>query len=124
NGIAERKNQTLIEAARTMLAGTGPTWLFDIDSLTSSAQSKEHDDKTKKEDKRKNPVRSVTRYRDLNAQFEDGSENSSNEVNTASSIVPTIRQNSLNSTNTFSAAGPSNTAVSPTYGETSDIDAS
>nr|GEV17657.1 putative ribonuclease H-like domain-containing protein [Tanacetum cinerariifolium] len=72
NGIAERKNRTLIEAARTMLAdsllpipfwaeavntacyvqnrvlvtkphnktpyellhGTGPTWLFDIDSLT------------------------------------------------------------------------------------------
>nr|GEV51438.1 putative ribonuclease H-like domain-containing protein [Tanacetum cinerariifolium] len=74
NGIAERKNRTLIEAARTMLAdlllpipfckdfrvfnsrtrivqetlhvnflknkpnvaGSGPTWLFDIDSLTRS----------------------------------------------------------------------------------------
>nr|GEZ63146.1 putative ribonuclease H-like domain-containing protein [Tanacetum cinerariifolium] len=50
NGIAERKNRTLIEAARTMLADlllpipfsaeavnttcSGPTWLFDIDSLT------------------------------------------------------------------------------------------
>nr|GFC43038.1 putative ribonuclease H-like domain-containing protein [Tanacetum cinerariifolium] len=66
NGIAERKNKTLIKAARTMLAdsllpipfwakavntacytlhvnflenkpnlaGSGPTWLFDIDSLT------------------------------------------------------------------------------------------
>ncbi|GJY04358.1 putative ribonuclease H-like domain-containing protein [Tanacetum coccineum] len=58
NGVAERKNRTLIEAARTMLAdsllpttfwaeainttcyiknfGRGPEWLFDIDSLTKS----------------------------------------------------------------------------------------
>nr|GEZ59761.1 retrovirus-related Pol polyprotein from transposon TNT 1-94 [Tanacetum cinerariifolium] len=55
------------------------------------AQSKEQDDKTKKEAKGK---------------------------------IPTIRQNSLNITNTFSAAGLSNTAVSPTYGKTSDIDTS
>nr|GEX32982.1 uncharacterized mitochondrial protein AtMg00810-like [Tanacetum cinerariifolium] len=50
NGIAERKNRTLNEATRTMLADsllpilfwaeavntscTGPSWLFDIDSLT------------------------------------------------------------------------------------------
>nr|GEX75010.1 putative ribonuclease H-like domain-containing protein [Tanacetum cinerariifolium] len=138
NGIAERKNQTLIEATKTMLetlhvnflenkpntAGIGPTWLFDIDRLTrtmnyqpvhagnqtnsgaedapfdgkehdfdvqkpkskvilspsSSAQSKEQDDKTKKEAQGKSPVESVT------------------------STVPTAGQNSLNSTNTFSAA--------------------
>nr|GEW36302.1 retrovirus-related Pol polyprotein from transposon TNT 1-94 [Tanacetum cinerariifolium] len=51
NGIADRKNRTLIEAARTMLAdlllpipfwaehnvaGSGPTWLFDIDTLTKT----------------------------------------------------------------------------------------
>nr|GEY54749.1 hypothetical protein [Tanacetum cinerariifolium] len=47
-----------------------------------------------------------------------------NEVTTASSTVPIVRQNSFNRTNTFSAAGPSNTAVSPTYGQTFDIDAS
>nr|GEY32969.1 hypothetical protein [Tanacetum cinerariifolium] len=64
------------------------------------------------------------RYKDLNAEFQDCSKNSSNEVNAASSTVPTVGQNSLNSTNTFSAAGPSNTAVSPTYGKTFDIDAS
>nr|GFA50413.1 putative ribonuclease H-like domain-containing protein [Tanacetum cinerariifolium] len=55
---------------------------------------------------------------------QDCSKNSSNEVNAASSIVPTVGKNSLNSTNTFSAAGPSNTAVSLTYGKNSDIDAS
>nr|GEU99688.1 hypothetical protein [Tanacetum cinerariifolium] len=238
NGIAERKNRTLIEAARTMMAdsvlpipfrarqltllamskigckfqgkvderffvgysvcskafrvfksrtciiqetlhvnylenkpnvaGTGPTWLFDIDSLTktmnyqpvhagnqtnsgaedaafdgkehdfdvkkpeskvilspnSSSQSKEQDDKTIKEAKGKSPVESVTGYRDLNAEFQDCSENSSNEVTTASSTVPTVGQNSFNNTNTFSAVGPSNTTVSPTYGQTVDIDAS
>nr|GEV87777.1 putative ribonuclease H-like domain-containing protein [Tanacetum cinerariifolium] len=61
NGVAERRNMTLIEAARTMLAdaklpvtfwaevvntacyvqnkvlkGAGPNWLFDIDTLTNS----------------------------------------------------------------------------------------
>nr|GEX23983.1 ribonuclease H-like domain-containing protein [Tanacetum cinerariifolium] len=54
NGVAERKNRTLIEAARTItkkveeklhvnflknkpnVTGSGPGWLFDIDSLTNS----------------------------------------------------------------------------------------
>ncbi|GKA40279.1 putative ribonuclease H-like domain-containing protein [Tanacetum coccineum] len=65
NGVAERKNRTLIEAARTMLvdsklpttfelsseyclaientpniAGSGPNWLFDIDTLTKSMNYK------------------------------------------------------------------------------------
>nr|GFB16127.1 hypothetical protein [Tanacetum cinerariifolium] len=105
---------------------------FDVKKLesqvilfpSSNAQSKEQDDQTKKEAKGKSPVESVTGYRDLNAEFQDCSKNNSNEVTTASSIVPTVGKNSLNSTNTFSAAGPSNTAVIPTYGKTSDIDAS
>ncbi|GKA78038.1 putative ribonuclease H-like domain-containing protein [Tanacetum coccineum] len=43
NGVAERRNKTLIEAARTMfledkpiIAGDGSKWLFDIDVLTKS----------------------------------------------------------------------------------------
>nr|GFA37783.1 retrotransposon protein, putative, Ty1-copia subclass [Tanacetum cinerariifolium] len=44
-----------------------------------------------------------------------------NEVPTASFIVLTVGQNSLNNTNTFSAAGLSNTAVSPTYGDASQF---
>nr|GEY80171.1 putative ribonuclease H-like domain-containing protein [Tanacetum cinerariifolium] len=79
---------------------------------------------TKIEYKGKSHVESFTGYRDLNAEFEDCSANSSNEVNAAGSIVPTVGQNSLNSTNTFSAAGPYNTAVSLTYGKSSFIDAS
>nr|GEX70596.1 reverse transcriptase domain-containing protein [Tanacetum cinerariifolium] len=93
-------------------------------SPSSSAQSKEQDDKTIKEAKGKTPNESVTGYRDLNEEFHDCSENSSNEFTTASSTVPTVGQNSLNSTNTFSTTGPSNTTVSLTYGQTFDIDAS
>nr|GEU75921.1 putative ribonuclease H-like domain-containing protein [Tanacetum cinerariifolium] len=243
NGIAERKNSTLIEAARTMLsgflvgysvcskafrvfnsrtrivqetlhvnflenkpnvAGTGPTWLFDIDSLlgtinyhpvsvenqpnssagfqdtfdaekageevtqtyvlfpewsagstnpqnndkdalvdgkehdddtqksesvvlhfsNSSAQTRKQVDKTERENKGKSPVESFTGYRDLNAEFEECSNNSSNGVNAASSTVSTVGHNFVNSTNNFSAAGPSNTAVSPTYEKSSFADAS
>nr|GFA87213.1 putative ribonuclease H-like domain-containing protein [Tanacetum cinerariifolium] len=90
-------------------------------SPTSSAQSKKQDDKAMKKAKGKSLVESITRYRDLNAEFQDCSENSSNEVTTASSTIPTVRHNTLNSTNTFSAAGPLNTAVSLTYGDASQF---
>nr|GFD17191.1 hypothetical protein [Tanacetum cinerariifolium] len=56
--------------------------------------------------------------------FEDCSDNNINEVNAAGIIVPTVGQNFPNSTNTFSVAGPSNAAASPTYGKSSFIDAS
>nr|GEU65808.1 copia protein [Tanacetum cinerariifolium] len=215
NGIAERKNRTLIEAARTMLADllllipfwteavntacyiqnrasfkgrlmkdflldtlcTGPTWLFDIDSLSwtmnyhpftagnqtnsdvgfqdnldaekageevdlsymlfpvwssvgstnpqnnaedAAFDEKEHDFDVKKPES-KVILSPSCRYSDLNVEFQDCFENSSNEVPTASTTVPTVGQNSLNSTNTFSAAGLSNTVVSLTYGDASQF---
>nr|GFA97791.1 retrovirus-related Pol polyprotein from transposon TNT 1-94 [Tanacetum cinerariifolium] len=52
-------------------------------SRSSSAQSRKQDDKTKKEAKGKSPIESFTRFRDLSAEFEDCSDNSSNEVNAA-----------------------------------------
>nr|GEX22639.1 hypothetical protein [Tanacetum cinerariifolium] len=60
-------------------------------SLSSSAQSKKHDDKTKREAKGK---------------------------------IHVVGQLSLNSTNTFSVAGPSNVAASPTHRKSSCIDTS
>nr|GEW19625.1 hypothetical protein [Tanacetum cinerariifolium] len=93
-------------------------------SPSSSAQSGKQDDKTKKKAKGKSSVESFTGNRDLNVEFEDHSDNSSNGVNAAGFIVPTARQNSSNSTNPFSAAGPSNTSASPTYGKSSFKDAS
>nr|GEW15069.1 hypothetical protein [Tanacetum cinerariifolium] len=91
---------------------------------SSSAQSRKQDDKTKKEAKGKSHVESVTGYRDLNAEFKDCSDNSSNEVNDVGSIVPAVGQNSFNITNTFSVVGPSNVVVSLTYGKSLFIDAS
>nr|GEW28160.1 hypothetical protein [Tanacetum cinerariifolium] len=72
-------------------------------SLRSSAQSRKQDDKTKKEAKGKSHVESFTGYRDLSLEFEDFSKNSTNEVNAAGTIVPTVGKNSSNSTNPFSA---------------------
>nr|GEU60364.1 uncharacterized mitochondrial protein AtMg00810-like [Tanacetum cinerariifolium] len=69
-------------------------------SLSSSAQSKKHDDKTKREAKGKSPV------------------------NVAGSLAPAIGQISSNSTNTFSTGGPSNTVVSPTHGKSLYVDTS
>nr|GEU40267.1 hypothetical protein [Tanacetum cinerariifolium] len=93
-------------------------------SPSSSAQSRKQDDKTKKVAKGKSHVKSFTGYRDLSVEFKDCSDNSINEVNAAGTIVSTIGQNSLNSTNTFSDACPLNAAASPTYGKSSFIDAS
>nr|GEW56823.1 hypothetical protein [Tanacetum cinerariifolium] len=93
-------------------------------SPSSNAQSRKQDDKTKKEAKGKSPVESFTRYKDLSTDFKDCTNNSINEVNAAGSIVYIVGKNSPNSINTFSAAGPSNAADSPTYGKYSFIDAS
>nr|GEX74195.1 ribonuclease H-like domain-containing protein [Tanacetum cinerariifolium] len=143
---------------------SGPTWLFDIDTLTktmnyqpviadpqntdgdaafevkepefkgkkpesevhvlptNSAQTKKHDDKTKREAKGKSHIELSTGYRNLSAEFEDFSDNIINEVNVADFPVPAVGQISTYSTNTFSAAGPSNTAVSPTHGKSSYMD--
>nr|GFC91082.1 retrovirus-related Pol polyprotein from transposon TNT 1-94 [Tanacetum cinerariifolium] len=93
-------------------------------SQSSSAQSRKQDDKTKNKAKGKSHVESFTGYRDLSAEFEDCSDNIINKVNAAGTLGPTVEQVSLNNTNTFSAAGPSNADASPTYGKSSFIDAS
>nr|GFA33794.1 hypothetical protein [Tanacetum cinerariifolium] len=95
-----------------------------IHSSSSSAQTKKQADKTEHENKGKSHVESFTGFRDLNTESEECSNNSSNGVNAASFIVPTVGHNFINNTNIFSAAGLSNTAVSPTYENSSFIDAS
>nr|GEZ63512.1 uncharacterized mitochondrial protein AtMg00810-like [Tanacetum cinerariifolium] len=85
-------------------------------SLSSNALSGEQDDITKKRDKGKSPVDYFTRNRDFNEDFEDYSEDSSNDVSTAGPIVPTAGQNYFNSTNLISAAGPLNSNTSPIHG--------
>nr|GEW29746.1 retrovirus-related Pol polyprotein from transposon TNT 1-94 [Tanacetum cinerariifolium] len=125
------------------VAGSGPTWLFDINTLTktmnyqpvttgnqsnSSAAVKEQFDAEKAGEENVQqyvlfPLWS-SGYRNLSAKFEDFSDNSINEVNAADTSVLAVGKISTNSTKTFSAVGPSNTVVSPTLGESSYVDTS
>nr|GEV05217.1 ribonuclease H-like domain-containing protein [Tanacetum cinerariifolium] len=236
NGVAERKNRTLIEATRTMLANSflpipfwakavntaryvqnkfdgnadegflvgysanskafrvfnsrtrivqetlhinflknkpnvariGPIWLFDIDTLTKSmnyqpvvtwnqhndnagikenlvvdpqntdadvafnvkenkndvhvspsesdkTDNKKYDDKATRDDKGKSPVDSPTGVRDLRAEFEEFSFNSTNRVNAVSAPVNADGPNPTNSTNNFNTTSPFDTSVSPNF---------
>nr|GFD06281.1 hypothetical protein [Tanacetum cinerariifolium] len=75
----------------------------DIHSLSSGAQIRKQGDKTENKDKGKSPVVTITGFRDLNTEFEECTNNSSNEVNAASSLVSTAGHNFINNTNDFSA---------------------
>nr|GFC38204.1 retrovirus-related Pol polyprotein from transposon TNT 1-94 [Tanacetum cinerariifolium] len=83
----------------------------DILSSSSGAQTRKQGDKTENKDKGKSPVVTITGFRDLNAEFKECNNNSINGVNAASSSVSTAGDNSINSTNDFSAAGPLNAAM-------------
>nr|GEX68385.1 hypothetical protein [Tanacetum cinerariifolium] len=94
-------------------------------SLSSYDKTKKHDDKTKREAKDKSPVELSTGVKDLSDDFEEYSDNSTNGVNATSTPTTTVGPNSTNNTNTFSAAGPSNNAVSLNFefgGQSSYVD--
>nr|GEY83894.1 hypothetical protein [Tanacetum cinerariifolium] len=88
------------------IACSGPTWLFDIDSLTRTLNYQ--------------PV-TAGNQTNPSAEFEDCSNNSINEVNAAGTMVPTVGQNSPNSTNTFSATDASQLPNDPDMPELEDI---
>nr|GEX63979.1 putative ribonuclease H-like domain-containing protein [Tanacetum cinerariifolium] len=132
NGIAERKNRTLIEAATTMLADSLlpiPFWPEAVNTACyvqnrnkegdATFDGKEHD-----AEKPESTVNLSPRNRDFNADFEDYSKYISNDVTAAGPIVPAAGQNYSNSTNPISVAGPYNTNTSPTHGKSSFQDAS
>nr|GEX62211.1 hypothetical protein [Tanacetum cinerariifolium] len=85
----------------------------DIHSSSSGAQTRNQGDKTENKDKGKSPFVTITGFRDLNEEFEECINNSSNGVNAAGSLVSAAGLNFTNSTNDFSVAGPSNTAACP-----------
>ncbi|GJR06972.1 putative ribonuclease H-like domain-containing protein [Tanacetum coccineum] len=76
NGVAERKNRTLIEAARTMDAGMKPT---EVDENQASNKSGKHDQEARSESERLNQREMQTEYT-----------NSSNGINTVSTPVSTV----------------------------------
>nr|GEZ96871.1 retrovirus-related Pol polyprotein from transposon TNT 1-94 [Tanacetum cinerariifolium] len=122
------------------VTGSGPTWLFDIDTLpkimnyqpvTAGNQSNPSaantvDDATfggkEPEFERRKPEFEVYVYPSI--KFKDFFDNSINEINAADSPIPAVGQISTNSTNIFSAAGPSNATVSPTHGKSSYVNTS
>nr|GEW55279.1 hypothetical protein [Tanacetum cinerariifolium] len=120
------------------VASSGPAWLFDIDSLTKTMNCQ-----LVTIDNQSNP--SAEHYGDAafdGKEFEFDEKKPESEVNVSLSRsaqskkqddktkrkakvkIFTVGQLSPNSTNTFSAAGPSNAAASPKYGKSSFIDAS
>nr|GEU32950.1 uncharacterized mitochondrial protein AtMg00810-like [Tanacetum cinerariifolium] len=148
------------------VTGSGPTWLFDIDTLTKTMnyqpltvgnQSNLNAGDQEQFDAEKVREDSVQQYV-LFHVWSSGSTNPQNtddddafeveepefkgrkpesevhvspssgahinEVNAVDSLISAVGQISTNNTNTFSAAGPSNAAVSPTHGKSSYVDSS
>nr|GFB60145.1 ribonuclease H-like domain-containing protein [Tanacetum cinerariifolium] len=83
----------------------------DIHSSSSGAQTRKQGDKTENKDKGKSHVVTITGFRDLNAEFKEYNNNSSNGVNAPSSSISTAGQNFISSINDFSVAGPLNVAM-------------
>nr|GEW25065.1 ribonuclease H-like domain-containing protein [Tanacetum cinerariifolium] len=138
--VTKPQNKTPYELLHGRPPSTGPTWLFDINSLTrtmnyqpvtagnqsnpSAGFQEEFDvEKTGKEATQQYmlfPVWSTgstnPHNKEGDATFDDYSEDSSNDVSAVGPIVPTAGQNYSNSTNPISAAGPSNSNTSPIHG--------
>nr|GFA58742.1 retrovirus-related Pol polyprotein from transposon TNT 1-94 [Tanacetum cinerariifolium] len=84
---------------------------LDIHSSSCSDQTRKQGDKTENKDKGKSPVVTITGFRDLNEEFEECINNSSNGVNDVGSSVFAAGLNFINSTNDFIVACPSNAAM-------------
>nr|GEX41264.1 hypothetical protein [Tanacetum cinerariifolium] len=79
---------------------------------SDKTDNKKHDGKAKRDNKGKSRVASPTRVRDLRAEFEEFSFNSTNRVNAVSVPINAHGPNPTNSTNSFNIASPSDTVVS------------
>nr|GFA90019.1 putative ribonuclease H-like domain-containing protein [Tanacetum cinerariifolium] len=83
----------------------------DIYSSSCGNQTRIQGDKAENKDKGKSPVVTITGFRDLNEEFEECINNSSNGVNAVGSSVSAAGLNFTNSTNDFSVVGPSNATM-------------
>nr|GFC79991.1 retrovirus-related Pol polyprotein from transposon TNT 1-94 [Tanacetum cinerariifolium] len=126
------------------VAGSGPAWLFDIDSLTrtmnyhpviaenqTNSHASLHDTKKAEEEGTHTyvlfPVLSDGSTNSQNKNKDalvDGKEHDDNIQKSVSPDIHSSGHNFINSTNDFSDAGPSNTAASPTVTNSSSQDAS
>nr|GEU45630.1 putative ribonuclease H-like domain-containing protein [Tanacetum cinerariifolium] len=77
---------------------------------------KKHDKKAKRDANEKSPIDLSIGVRDLRAEFDEFSSNSTNRVNAVSAPVNAAGPNPTNSTKSFNTDSPSDTAVSPNFG--------
>nr|GEY50711.1 hypothetical protein [Tanacetum cinerariifolium] len=125
------------------VAGSGPTWLFDIDTLTKtmnyqsvtasnqsnpSAGVQEQFDAEKAGEESKEPKFERRKHESaVHVSLSSSAQTKKHDDKTkreAKGKIPVVGQILTNSTNIFSAVGPSNTAVSPTHGKYSYVDTS
>nr|GFB72071.1 hypothetical protein [Tanacetum cinerariifolium] len=78
----------------------------DSQSSSCGDQTREQGDKTENKDKGKSPVVTITGFKDLNEEFSECINNSSNGVSATGPSVFAAGLDFTNSTNDFSAAGP------------------
>nr|GFA44222.1 hypothetical protein [Tanacetum cinerariifolium] len=78
----------------------------DIHSLSYGDQAREQGDKAMNKDKGKNPIVTITGFRDLNEEFAECINNSSNGGSAVGPSVSAVGLDFTNSTNDFTAAGP------------------
>nr|GEW87638.1 ribonuclease H-like domain-containing protein [Tanacetum cinerariifolium] len=83
---------------------------------SDKTDNKKHNEKAKRDYKGKSHVDSLTRVRDLRAEFEEFSFNSFNRVNAISAPVNAAGPNPTNNTNSFNIASPSVNVVSSNFG--------
>nr|GFC20418.1 retrotransposon protein, putative, unclassified [Tanacetum cinerariifolium] len=74
---------------------------FDIHSSSCGDQTRKQGDKTENKDKGKSFVVTITGFRNLNEEFAECINNSSNEVNAAGSLISAAGLNFSNNTNDF-----------------------
>nr|GFC62339.1 hypothetical protein [Tanacetum cinerariifolium] len=76
----------------------------DIHSSSCGDQAREQSDKVVNKDKGKSPVVTIIRFKDLNKEFAECINNSSNVVSAAGPLVSTAGLEFINSTNDFTTA--------------------
>ncbi|GJX54358.1 putative ribonuclease H-like domain-containing protein [Tanacetum coccineum] len=92
NGVAERKNRTLIEAARTMLADSKLPTTFWAEAVNTACYvqnrvPKSLEDEVVDDARKKNEVLDPTKEGDMNGQGEAADTNSTNRLNTLEDIA-------------------------------------
>nr|GFC47792.1 hypothetical protein [Tanacetum cinerariifolium] len=83
----------------------------NIHSSSYGDLTREQGDKAENKDKGKSHVVTITGFRDLNEEFAECINDSSNGVNAVGSSVSAAELNFTNNTNDFSAAGPLNATM-------------